>query len=65
MLTRVGNLANEGAARDGLAVELDVDGVRLGLLGGEVHEAASASKNLKLQPLDALKNYHLQILSQD
>ena len=52
MLTRVGNLANEGAARDGLAVELDVDGVRLGLLGGEVHEAASASKNLKLQPFD-------------
>ena len=48
LLTRVGNLANKGASRDRLAVELDVDGVRLGLLGRKVDEATTASKNLNV-----------------
>ena len=53
-LTCVGNLAHEGAARNGLAVELDVDGVRLGLLGSEVHEAAASTENLKSNKVDYL-----------
>lgn len=53
-LTCVGNLAHEGAARNGFAVELDVDGVRLGLLGSEVHEAAASAENLKSNQIDYL-----------
>jgi hypothetical protein len=46
-LTCVGNLADEWAARNRFSVELDVDGVRLGLLRREVNEAAPAAEDLQ------------------
>ena len=49
VLTCVRNLANEGTSGDRFSVELDVDGVGLGLLGREVNEATPSTQNLKLK----------------
>ena len=45
-LTRVGNFADERTSGDRLSVELDVDGVRLRHLGGEVDQATATTENL-------------------
>ena len=46
--TCVSNLAGEGASLDGLPVELDVDGVGLGDLGGEGDQAPASSQDLDM-----------------
>jgi len=46
VLTRIRHLTDEGAARHGLAIELDVDRVRLGKFRREVYQAATSTQNL-------------------
>jgi hypothetical protein len=48
LLTGIGDFANERTSRNRLAVELDVNGVWLGLLGREVDETTSASQDLNV-----------------
>ncbi len=60
-LTRIGHLTDERAARDWLSVELDVDGVRLGLLRREVHQTATASENLDVVGHFSVVDRYLQL----
>lgn len=44
----IGHLADEGAAADGFTVELDVDEVRLGMVGGERDQATATPNDLDM-----------------